>query len=406
MKPTSKQTGIDLSRREFLTASVLTTLGGSLHPSRLLAAEKEHSEQLTIYRSKAMGCFMGAAIADAMGGPVECQHYLRIAEFFPDFQDPIRYDTPGTVLHVGSSGYALEPTAGTTTDDTAIRMQLARYVLETEPPYTAGKFAPWLLENADFSNWWDMAVKALKRIESGEVTAEESGNRHEQGGGGGWWQPISLLYAGDPQKASAVTAEMCRIWKAPLEQDILSSVVAGQAAAFKKGATVDSVVNAIMDDSGPLAKKLFARAIDIAARAKNPSQLYEMLYENCLVGSCTKEIDGPLPAREKPVYDCEKPIYNGILFAEQQPLALAYFVYGQGDPHKTVITAVRGGRDADSIATNTASWLGALKGIEVWPKKWVQTVQEANLKRMNLEQTAEKLIAKGLKSGTVRLDRM
>lgn len=98
--------------------------------------------------------------------------------------------------------------------------------------------------------------------------------------------------------------------------------------------------------------------------------------------------------------------YNGILFAEQQPLALAYFVYGQGDPHKTLLTAVKGGRDADSIACNTAAWLGALHGIGVWPKKWVDTVQQANLRRMNLERTGNDLIEKALENGTVRLDVM
>jgi ADP-ribosylglycohydrolase len=397
---------MDMSRRGFIALSTLSALGAGMDSSGVFGADRTGSEELAIYRSRAMGCFMGAAIGDAMGGPVENQHYLRIAEKFPDFQDLIRYDTPGTLLTVGSSGYALQPAAGTITDDTAIRIQLARYVLETDLPYTATKFAPWLSEHADFSNWWNVAVKALKRVESGEVTAEESGLHHIQGGGGGWWQPIGILYAGDPQKASAVTADMCRIWKAPLEQDILSSVVAGQAAAFKKGATVDSVVNAVMDDSGPLAKKLFTRAVDIAAKAKNPTELYENMYENCLVRSCTTEVDGPMPERLKPVYNKEKPEYNGILFAEQQPLALAYFVYGQGDPHKTLLTAVKGGRDADSIATNTASWLGALKGIEGWPKKWVDTVQEANVGKINLEQMSQDLIAKGLKNQTVRLDLM
>jgi len=198
---------------------------------------------------------------------------------------------------------------------------------------------------------------------------------------------------------------MCRIWKAPLEQDILSSVVAGQAAAFKEGATVDSVVDAVLNDSGPLAKKLFTRAIEIAARARSRMELYENLYEHCLVKACTTEVDGPMPTRLAPIDKMEGG-YNGILFAEQQPLALAYFVYGQGDPHKTVLTAVKGGRDADSITCNSAAWLGALAGDEIWPRKWLDPVQAANLKRMNLQQMAYDLIIKGVKNGTVRYDRM
>jgi hypothetical protein len=250
-----------------------------------------------------------------------------------------------------------------------------------------------------------VAVRPLDRIKKGEVAAEQAGLNHRQGGGGGWWQPVALLYAASPNEASTVAADMCRIWKAPLEQDILSSVVAGQAAAFQAGATVDSVVDAVMADSGPLATKLFARAAEIARKAKSPTELYRQLYQHCLVKECSNDMDGPMPPHVEPVEYAEGS-YSGILFAEQQPLALAYFVYGQGDPHKTVLTAVKGGRDADSIGCNTAAWLGALAGNDVWPKKWRQTVQRANIHRMNLEQTARDLIAKGLNNGTVALSAM
>jgi len=391
-----------ISRRKFLGITGTAVVGIGLTGCNFFSNET----QLNIYKSKAMGCFMGAAIADAMGGPVECKHYKYIAENFTDFQDLIRYDVPGNFLKIGNPAYALEATAGTTTDDTAIRMQLAAYVLDTNLPYTAEGFSNWLKENANFENWWEPAVKAIKRVWDGKVTIDESGKLHKQGGGGAWWQPISMIYAGDPQKASAVTSDMCRIWKAPLEQDILSSVVAGQAAAYKKGATIDSVVAAVMDDSGPLAKKLFQRTIDIASKASNPEELYYELYEHCLVKSCTTEIDGPMPERLAPVDNREEPFYNGILFAEQQPLALAYLVYGQGEPRKTILTAVKGGRDADSVASNTAAWLGALKGIEVWPDNWVQTVQQANLKRIDIMGTGQKLIDKGLAMQTVKLNLM
>jgi ADP-ribosylglycohydrolase len=400
MKSTLNQT-----RRGFLKTTALSTLGATLTPSCLFTSKIIDPEKLKIYRSRALGCFMGAAIADAMGGPTEGMHYLRIAKVFPDFQNPLPYDTPGVFIGLGP-GRALDAAAGNVTDDTFIRMDLANYLLQTDPPYEAASLSPWLLEHADFSNWWPVALKPLKRIESGEVSPEDAGTDHQQGGGGGWWQPVSMLYAGDPQKASEVTTAMCKIWKAPLEQDILSSVVAGQAAAYKKGATVDSVVQAVLDDSGPLAKKLFTRAAEIAQKAKTTTELYENLYEHCLVKSCTTAVDGPMPEREEPRVEMEEKIYNGIFFAEQQPLALAYFVYGQGDPYKTVLTGVKAGRDTDSNTCNTAAWLGALGGMEVWPEQWVTTVQQANLERMNIEKMGEALIAKGIENKTVRFDQM
>ncbi len=63
----------------------------------------------------------------------------------------------------------------------------------------------------------------------------------------------------------------------------------------------------------------------------------------------------------------------------------------------------KGGRDADSIATNAASWLGAMSGGNGWPKSWLQTVQDANLWKMNFRGMAEDLILKGLENSTVRL---
>jgi hypothetical protein len=341
------------------------------------------------FLDRTIGCFIGAAIGDAMGGPVECQHYRRIAKVFPDFQDLLPYRKPPGLMDL-HPGYALDDAPGSITDDTFIRADLARFVLETPPPFTAGAFAPWLLEHAGFDNWWSVALKVLRRIEAGELEATTAGRSHVQGGGGGWWQPVAILYAGDPKRASAVTADLCRIWKAPLEQDILSSVVAGQAAAFKPGATIDSVVEAILEDSGPLATRLFERAVDVAQKARTPEQLYKGLYAHCLVTECSTEVDGEMPPVLTPP-DYADGFFSGILFAEQQPLALAYLVFGQGDPRRTVITAVKGGRDADSIATNTASWLGALYGASVWPQSWLDQVQQANEKRLDLMGMAEAL---------------
>ncbi|MHC4694916.1 MAG: sialate O-acetylesterase, partial [Planctomycetota bacterium] len=299
-------------------------------------------------------------------------------------------------------GYALHETPGSVTDDTFIRLDLARFYLNTNPPYTPGKLADYLLKHARFENWWGQAVKVLRRIEKGQVRAEQAGLTHIQGGGGGWWQPVAILNASNPKAASKEAGSLCRIWKAPLEQDILSSVVAGQAEAFKKNSTIDSIVETVINDSGPLATKLFERAVSIARKAKTPEELYEQLYKKALVKKCSKEVDGPMPEHVEPV-DYAEGFYTSISFAEQQPWALAYFVFGKGDPERTVLTAVKGGRDADSIATNTASWLGAMSGESIWPKKWRDTVCNANLVEMDLRQICEDLLDVGIRNGSVRL---
>ena len=225
------------------------------------------SMEFSPIRSKVAGCFIGAAIGDAMGGPVECQHFRRISKLFPDFENFLPYRKPPGLISVGP-GYALSNAPGCVTDDTFIRMDLTDFLLHNAPPYTSDRFAEWLLRHADFSNWWPVAVEPLRRVEKGEVAAGESGLTHRQGGGGGWWQPVAILAHGQPAMAAAITAEFCRIWKAPFEQNMLSAVVAGQAEALRPAATVDSVVATILDFSGPLARRLFSRAVEIASKAK------------------------------------------------------------------------------------------------------------------------------------------
>ena len=167
------------------------------------------------------------------------------------------------------------------------------------------------------------------------------------------------------------------------------------AAALQENSSIDSIVNTVLEHSGPLATRLFERAIDIARKSGTRDELYKNLYDHALVDSkgVTTEVDGPMPAPVEPE-DYNDGFYTSITFAEQQPWALAYFVWGEGDPARTVITAAMGGRDADSIATNSASWLGAMSGIDVWPFEWVEAVQQANLVDFNLKQTCEELIHK------------
>ena len=99
---------------------------------------------------------------------------------------------------------------------------------------------------------------------------------------------------------------------------------------------------------------------------------------------------GEVPPRLKPEDDADG-FYTSVLFAEQQPFALAYLVYGQGDPAKTVLAAAKGGRDCDSIATNAAGLVGALSGIEAFPSRWINQVVTANLPKIDLQKSAENL---------------
>jgi ADP-ribosylglycohydrolase len=349
-------------------------------------------------RDKALGAYIGAAIGDAMGGPVECNHAARIKRLVGEITGLLPYRKPYTLIDL-HPGYALRADPGAVTDDTFIRGDFTRFYLRTKPPRTPSMLAAWLLEHADFSQWWGPAVEALRRVERGEVKPEEGGLSYLQGGGIGWWTPIGILYGGDPEQAAAEVRNLSRIWKAPLEQDLCAAVQAGLAQAMSGEATVDTVIEAMLAQCGPLATKLLQRALDIAGQAASFDELVDRLYHSVLVPPKSEQhpmepsraIDGPLPPAYEPLTDSDK-YYSSVYYAEQVPLAVAAFVYGRGEPQAIPYCCMLG-RDCDSTATTVGAWVGALYGESGLPKDWVETVCTVNVNEIDIRNLAEQMSA-------------
>jgi len=346
---------------------------------------------------RAVGTYIGAAIGDAMGGPVEGNHTARIRRLVGRIEGFLPYQKPYT-LSEPHPGYCLRPDAGAVTDDTFIRADFTRFFLDTAPPRTPGLLVDWMLENADFSGWWPPIIEGLRRVERGEVSADEGGLSFFQGGGVGWWTPIGILYGGQPEAAAAVVRTLSRIWKAPLEQDFLAAVQAGIAEGMADGATVDSMLEAMLAQCGPLASALTERAIDIARRSDSVWELADNLYHNILMPELDRrheeepprEVDAPVPPVIEPLPDSDDK-YMSSFFAEQVPLAVAAFVYGQGDPRIAIPAACMIGRDADSTATTVGSWVGALHGEAGLPQDWVEVVCRVNIHEIDIRALAEAL---------------
>ncbi len=344
-----------------------------------------------IDRDKAFGAYIGAAIADAMGGPVECQHAGRIKRVYGKIKGLLPYQRPPGLMDL-HAGYAIHPEPGSVTDDTYIRAELTRFFIETKPPRTPKMLAEYLFQNADFNQWPFVAVRGLIRIIRGEVPAEKNGETYEQGGYVGWWTPIGILYAEDPKGAAAEAKNLCRIYKAPLEQDILSGVQAGVAAGMKQGSDVDAVVNAVLDACGPLARKLMERAATIGREAKDHDDLVDKLYHNCLYKEFPTARDVELPKSLEPVPDSDDK-YTSVLLAEQISLAMGAFVFSKGDPRESIPNVVMVGRDCDSSATAVGSWVGAMHGESALPKEWVEAVCTVNSKELDIRGLCEALFS-------------
>jgi len=340
-------------------------------------------------KDKVMGSFIAAAIGDAMGGPVECQHAARIKKVYGTVDSLLPYEYPKGLMRP-HSGYTRHTQPGSVTDDTYIRAEITRFYLGSVNPRTPRMLAEWLFEYADFDKWPHPAVAGLLRVVRDGLSPEEAGNTNEQGGFVGWWTPIGVANAGRPEDAAVEAARLSRIFKAPLERDLVGAVQAGVAAAFADDATVDSVVGAMRSVCGPLASRLIQRAVDIARGARDFDDLVKTLYANCLLDEAPTAADAELPTFLTPI-DFTDHIYTSVLLAEQVPLAVAAFVFADGDPVKSIPTAVMIGRDCDTTATTVGSWVGAMHGESSLPKEWVDTVCRVNLNEVDLRGLAEGL---------------
>ena len=340
--------------------------------------------------NRCIGAYVGAAIGDAMGGPVECLHFERIRSFFPDgVQGLLPYAKPYTAIEL-HPGYALHADPGSVTDDTYIRKDLTLYFLNNPPPYTAKSLALWLADHAEFDQWWKPVVEILFSIKRGEADAETSGLTHMQGGGIGWWSQLGVLYSGDPERAAQTGRSLCRIWKAALEQDFCAAVAAATAVATTDGSDWQSVIDAMLAYGGPLSSKLIDRAVNIAVAESDMWTLARKLYDQILVpDEPTRLSNGPMPPSVVGIAGSEAH-YASLHWAEQIPLAAAALVFGKGTS-ASIPCCVNFGRDCDTTSTTVGAWAGGLCGLDGLPKEWVDAVQSANKAELDLVDLATKL---------------
>ena len=64
--------------------------------------------------------------------------------------------------------------------------------------------------------------------------------------------------------------------------------------------------------------------------------------------------------------------------AEMLAFTVAILTWTGGDPAEAIPLAVNAGRDNDSVAGVVGMIAGTLHGVDAFPDRWVQTVEEAN----------------------------
>jgi len=342
-------------------------------------------------RDKVFGCYLGAAVGDALGGPLQAMHAERILKLFGPVKEMLPYRKPPGFFEPGR-GYAVRSDPGSVTDETLIRAQFARFVLDHPQSRQVGELVDHLLRYGNPAVWPERMLRPLDLVRRGKVPPEAAGASQEPGGGLGWWTPIGIVRVGRPARAAAETTQLSCVWKRPLEQDLLAALQAGVAHALTEKATVETTIEAACREVGPLARALIERAVESARPyiRGDVAEFVRAMYRRALVEWTPDEIDGELPPPAPTPKNIEEPTSSDLL-AEQVPLAFAALVFGDGRARATLSAAVTLGRCAKAIGSAAGSLVGALVGRSRVPREWIGTVIAVNFEDVDLVSQADGL---------------
>ncbi|WP_369257886.1 ADP-ribosylglycohydrolase family protein [Streptomyces sp. R35] len=341
------------------------------------------------------GALVGAAVGDALGGPVEGYSPEQITErhggrvhgiVCPWNGDDWRTARPIAPYHKGD---------GHVTDDTLMTHALVRVYATVRDHLDAYAVAEHLVPDLMGTPRWipELEAEALPlqriflaekwlvaRLHYGHVDPREAGTGNIVNCGAAMYMaPVGLVNAANPARAYAEALDIAGAHQSSYGREAAGVFAAGVAAACAPGATPDSVVAACLALAKDGTRSAIEAVCEVAARHTD--------FESALVPlrEAVAPYDTVGPDYRSPSLGARRP--SRLHSIEELPLALGMLVVAAGDYRHAVLGSVNYGRDCDSIATMSGALAGAL-GSEV-PHDWAKTVAESS--RLDLNAPARTL---------------
>ncbi|MFF2198159.1 ADP-ribosylglycohydrolase family protein [Streptomyces sp. NPDC058157] len=344
------------------------------------------------------GSLVGAAVADALGGPVEGWSPEQIAERHggrvhgvvgPWYED-WRTARPIAPYHKGD---------GHVTDDTLMTHALVRVYTAVRDHLDAYAIAEHLVPDLMSVPRWipELEAEALPlqrvflaekwivaRLHYAHADPREAGTGNIVNCGAAMYMaPVGLVNAGNPRAAYAEALDVAGAHQSSYGREAAGVFAAAVAAACLPGATAASVVETALDLAKDGTRAAIAAVREEALRHRD--------FESAL---------GPLREAVAP-YDSVGPDYRApslgarrpsrLHAIEELPIALGMLLVADGGYETAVLGSVNYGRDCDSTAGMAGAIAGALGGAGAVPEGWAKRVAEAS--RLDLHAPAAALAA-------------
>ncbi|RMI43244.1 ADP-ribosylglycohydrolase family protein [Streptomyces triticirhizae] len=359
--------------------------------------ENEPVTPLPSLAERTAGVLVGAAVGDALGGPVEGwtpeaiveRHGGRVRGIVEPFhRDDWRTARPIAPYHKGD---------GHVTDDTLMTHALVRVYERVRDHLDAYAVADHLVPDLIGTPRWipELEAEALPlqriflaekwivaRLHYGHVDPREAGVGNIVNCGAAMYMaPVGVVNAANPAAAYAEALDVAGAHQSSYGREAAGVFAAAVAAAYRPGATPASVVEAAL----ALAKDGTRSAIEAVCEVASGLDDWEAALGP--LRAAVAPFDTVGPEYRKPSLGARRP--SRLHAIEELPIALGMVLIGDGDYRRTVLGAVNYGRDCDSIATMGGAIVGALRGERAVPKEWSAEVARAS--RLDLHAPAAAL---------------
>ncbi|AYV27267.1 ADP-ribosylglycohydrolase [Streptomyces sp. ADI95-16] len=345
---------------------------------------------------RAAGCLIGAAVGDALGGPVEGwtpdqiveRHGGRVHGVVGPWYEDWRTARPIAPYHKGD---------GHVTDDTLMTHALVRVYEAVRDHLDAYAVADHLVPDLMTNPRWIPELEAealpLQRIFLAEkwiVTRLHYAHADPREAGAGnivncgaamYMAPVGIVNAGNPDGAYAEALDIAGAHQSSYGREAAGVFAAAVAAACAPGATAGSVVETALALAKDGTREAIAAVREVALGQRD--------FESALapLRAAVAPYDSVGADYRKPSLGARRP--SRLHSIEELPVALGMLLVADGAYEASVLGAVNYGRDCDSIATMAGAIAGALGGEGAVPAAWAKQVAEAS--RLDLHAPAAAL---------------
>ncbi|MFF4797547.1 ADP-ribosylglycohydrolase family protein [Streptomyces sp. NPDC001351] len=351
----------------------------------------------TSLEDRITGALVGAAVGDALGGPVEGYSPDQILERHSGRVHGIVGPWNGEAWRTARPLAPYHKGDGHVTDDTLMTHALIRVYDRVRDHLDAYAIADHLVPDLMTTPRWipELEQEALPlhriflaekwlvaRLHYAHADPREAGVGNIVNCGAAMYMaPVGLVNAADPGAAYTEAIDIAGAHQSSYGREAAGVFAAAVAAATTPGATPDSIVTTALS----LAKDGTRTAIERVCEAAS----FHTDFESALIPlrEAVAPYDTVGPDYRAPSLGARRP--SRLHSIEELPVALGMLLVARGDYRHAVLGAVNYGRDCDSIATMTGALAGAL-GSPV-PEDWSKQVAEAS--RLDLWQPATTLTA-------------